>query len=128
MPRVKIDPEQFAALNADGWTAAELAEHYGVHIATIGRHRKRHGINADKRRMMTPERKQAIQAMLDDGWSHAEIGRTEGADPETLAKHFPGTAWTKKQRAAHLSTLRITNRYFNSRPRHYDRSKYPSAA
>jgi len=128
MPRVKIDPEQFAALNADGWTAAELAEHYGVHIATIGRHRKRHGIDVDTRRMMTPERKQTIQAMLDDGWSHAEITRTEGADPETLAKHFPGTAWTKQQRIEHLRTLRIVNVHFNRRPQTWDRSKYPSAA
>jgi len=124
MPRVIIDAEEFHRLNADGWTAPELAEHYGVHPATISRHRKRHGINADTRRMMTPERRQAIQAMLDDGWSHAEISRTEGADPETLRKHFPGTAWTTKQRAAHLSALRVVNIHFNRRPQAYDQSKY----
>lgn len=56
---------------------------------------------------MTPERKAKITAMLDDGWSFAEIHRTEGAHPETLRIHFPGRAWTGRQRAEYQAALRL---------------------
>lgn len=114
--RIKVDRDEFLRLSADGWTIPELAEHFDVHPATIGRLRKAFEIKADKRRMMTPERRQVIEGMLADGWSRAEITRTEGADPQTIERHFPGSAWTEKQRAAHLSTLRIQNPYFNKHP------------
>lgn len=101
---MKIDRAELTRLTADGWTLKQLAEHFDAHPTSISRLRTSLGISPKP--TMTPERKQAITAMLADGWSFAEIGRTEGADPETLRRHFPGRQWTTQQRAAHLSAIR----------------------
>ena len=101
---MKIDRTELTRLTADGWTLKQLAEHFNAHPDSISRVRVQLGIGTKP--TMTPERKANIETMLADGWSFAEIGRTEGADPETLRRHFPGQAWTTNQRAAHLSTLR----------------------
>jgi hypothetical protein len=115
-PRADIDLEEMARLESDDWTRLELAAHFKVHPATIDRRRKELGII--KRRPMDPERKAKIEAMLDDGWSFAEIYRTEGAHPETLRKHFPGRAWTDNQRGEYQAALRLENpHYFNYRPK-----------
>lgn len=100
----KVDRAQLAKLTADGWTVNQLAKHFGAHPSSISRLRGSLGISTKP--TMTPERKAAIERMLADEWSFAEISRTEGADQATLRKHFPGRAWTEKQRIAHLSTLR----------------------
>lgn len=101
---VKIERAELTRLTADGWTVAQLAEHFGAHPTSISRLRGSLGISTKP--TMTPERRARIEAMLADEWSFAEISRTEGADQATLRKHFPGRAWTEHQRAAHLSTLR----------------------
>lgn len=102
--KTKIDREQLAALTAQGWTVEQLAEHFSAHPTSISRLRSCLGISPKP--AMTPERRAAIEQMLADGWSFAEIHRTEGADPETLRRHFPGQAWTTTQRAQHLATIR----------------------
>ena len=56
--------------------------------------------------MLTPEKLAAIEAAIQDGWSHAEISRTIGTTHETIERHFPGSAWTPEQRAEHIRTLR----------------------
>lgn len=101
---MKIDRAELTRLTADGWTIKQLAEHFNAHPTSISRLRTHLGISPKP--AMTPERKKAIEAMLADEWSFAEISRTEGADVKTLSKHFPGQAWTTQQRAAHLSALR----------------------
>lgn len=101
---MKIDRAELTKLTADGWTVAQLAEHFDAHPTSISRLRTQLGISPKP--AMTPERRARIEAMLADEWSFAEISRTEGADPETLRRHFPGQAWTTTQRAAHLATLR----------------------
>lgn len=112
--KLKVNRAEFAELAQAGRTNKELQEHFRVNAATISRLRKLTGTSTAIR--LTPERKAEIEAMLADGWSHAEITRTEGADRETLHRHFPGTAWTEKQRASHLSTLRIANPRYNRYP------------
>jgi IS30 family transposase len=112
--KVKVDRDRLAALTADGWTVDQLAEHFSVHPSTISRLRTQLGIS--QKPVMTDDRKQTIAGMIADGWSRAEISRTEGADRETIERYFPGSAWTEKQRAAHLSTLRMENPYFNKHP------------
>ena len=102
--RMKVDRSELAELTEQGWTVEQIAERFNVHRTTISRIRGSHGMSTKP--TMTPARKEAIESMLGDGWSFAEISRTEGADPETLRRHFPGRAWTNKQRAEHLSTLR----------------------
>lgn len=108
--RIKVDRDEFLRLNSEGWSITKLAEHFEVNPATISRLRKQHDAGRDTRRMMTPERKATIQSMFDDGWPAKEIHRTEGADMETLRKHFPGQAWTPQQAQEHLSSVRPTFR------------------
>lgn len=128
-PRGVVDRQELARLVADGWTLPQLAEHYEVHVRTIGRIKTALGIAAQPpSHPMTPERLAKIRDMLDDGAPHAEIARTLHVDPHTIRKYFPGTAWTKQQHAEHVSALRRLNPHFNRRPAHYDTSKYPSAA
>lgn len=120
----KIDRDEVRRLVEDGWTNRGIAKHFNVHEDSISRVRVELGISHEYRgHPMTPERLERIAGMIADGWSHAEIGRTEGADPETLHKYFPGTAWTTEQRAEYIATLRSVN-HFNRRPKHYDRRKY----
>jgi len=104
--RIKVDRGEFLRLNGEGWSITQLAGHFEVNTATISRLRKQHGAGKDTRRMMTPERKATIQAMFDDGWPAKEIHRTEGADMETLRKHFPGQAWTREQAREHMAGTR----------------------
>lgn len=105
---VKVDRDQFARYAADGATNAELMERFGCSEATVTRLRKLTGTTTAKR--MTPERLNRIAAMLDDGMPFNEISRTEGADPETLRKHFPGRQWTRQQSSAHSVAVRVLNR------------------
>ena len=101
---MKIDRAELTRLTAEGWMVKQLAEHFNAHPTSISRLRARLGISTKP--SMTPERRARIEQMLADEWSFAEIGRTEGADPETLRRHFPGRAWNEHQRAQHLSALR----------------------
>ena len=101
---MKIDRAELTRLTADGLTLNQLAEHFDAHPTSISRLRTRLGISPKP--TMTPERKATIQAMFDDGWPAKEISRTEGADMETLRKHFPGQGWTPRQAQEHTSAIR----------------------
>lgn len=101
--RPKItDLDEFARLDQE-LTLAALAEHYGCNRATIYRTRERLGLEP-RRPRISDERLAKIQQRLSDGWSHAEIARTDGIDPETIRRHFPGTAWDKDERIRHAIT------------------------
>ncbi|MER2134168.1 MAG: helix-turn-helix domain-containing protein [Arthrobacter sp.] len=93
--RKKVDRTEFARLHEQGLTQTQLAAHFGVNPATIWRTTKTLGLNTAPR--MTPERRARIQQMLNDGWSWKEIERTEGANWDTMRRHFPGTQWTRQQ-------------------------------
>lgn len=108
--RIKVDRCEFLRLNSAGWSIARLAAHFGVNEATISRLRRHHGAGMDTRRMMTPERRAAIQEMLNDGWPYKEIMRTEGASMDTLRKHFPGQAWTQEQASQFRADTRPARR------------------
>lgn len=119
--RIKVDRDRLTALTGDGWSVEQLAEHFNAHPSTISRLRTQLGIST--KRTMTPERKAAIGAMLDDGWSFAEISRTEGADRETLQRYFPGRQWSMRQRDEHRAALRMGDAgHFNRRPGHGKRA------
>lgn len=102
--RQKIDRSEFARLDGEGWTLARLAEHFGVNVTTASRVRRELGLNREH--FLSPERLARIEAMLDDGWPFKEIHRTEGADMETLRRHFPGRQWSKADSIAHTSAVR----------------------
>lgn len=101
--RQKVDRAEFARLD-ETMSLRELAAHFGVSESTAVRVRRE--IGRSREHFLSPERLARIEAMLDDGWSFKEINRTEGADMETLRRHFPGRQWSKAQAVAHTSALR----------------------
>ncbi len=109
----KVDRTALARLVDEGMTTPQLAAHFAVTESTIARNRAALGISTDVPRI-TPERRARIEAMLDDGMPFAEIHRTEGAHPETLRRHFPGRAWTLRQRTEHIAALRIARPDWNA--------------
>lgn len=50
-------------------------------------------------------RLELFERCLDDGWSFKEIADTHGTTHATLARHFPGRAWTKEQIRERLAAL-----------------------
>lgn len=111
---MKVDRAEFAELAARGWTNKQLQEHFNVNAVTIWRIRKATGTTTAIR--VTPERKARLRQMIEDGWSFAEITRTEGADRETLQRHFPGKQWTVEQSVEYRTALRAASPYhFNQR-------------
>lgn len=49
---------------------------------------------------IAPERLAQIAELLADGASHEETAAEVGVSVPTVAKYFPGTAWTKTQAGA----------------------------
>jgi uncharacterized protein YerC len=111
--RRKIDLEEFRQLLGDGWTASQLANHFESSTATITRYRRLAGAPSH---LLSPERIARIDAMIEDGWSFAEISRTEGVHVETLRRRYPGRAWTMRQRDAYVSTVRYFTEQINKAP------------
>lgn len=105
MPARKIDRQALAQLLSQGHTAAQIAAQLQCSEHTVWRARKELGL-PPANHPMTPERRARIQTMLDDGWSWKEITRTEGASWDTLARHFPGTAWTHTHAGHMIATTR----------------------
>ncbi|WP_066303291.1 helix-turn-helix domain-containing protein [Arthrobacter luteolus] len=106
--RKRINRNTIRELITDGWTHKQIAEHLGCSEYTIFRARRELGLEPANN-PMTPERRATIQTMLDDGWSWLEIERTEGANWDTMQRHFPGTQWTQKQVHAHRLEVRDAN-------------------
>lgn len=96
-----VDRAEFRKQFEAGLNRPQLATHFGCDQVTVARIRKALDLPefAGTPRRMDADRRQRIQALLDDGCSFAEITRTEGADHKTLRRHFPGQQWTKQQRA-----------------------------
>lgn len=102
--RKEIDRNKVRDLTQAGHTAEQIAHTLECSTSSINQIRKQLGITHP--RMLTPEKRAAIEEALSDGWSHAEISRTIGTTHETIERHFPGSAWTHEQRAEHIRTLR----------------------
>ncbi|MFD0044773.1 hypothetical protein ACFVGV_06235 [Pseudarthrobacter scleromae] len=102
----KVDREEFARLDGQegGWTLQELASHFGVSLATASRVRRE--LNLNREHFLRPEKIARIEAHLEDGWSFAEISRTEGVNVETLRRRYPGRAWSCRERDEHTSNVR----------------------
>ncbi|UIW13528.1 helix-turn-helix DNA binding domain protein [Arthrobacter phage Lizalica] len=109
--RLQVDRAEFARLHAEGRTIPELAEHFGISPRSVGNLRRELGLRSGQ--FLTPARLARIEAMLDDGWSFKEIHRTEGADMETLRRHFPGRQWSKAEAIAHTAALRYFGEQIN---------------
>lgn len=111
----RVDRTKFAQLFHSGTSAKLIAEELGCNTATVWRIHRALSLPPFEgtQNWMTPDRKQRIEAMLDDGYSFAEIRRTEGAHPETLRKHFPGRHWTQAQQSDYT---RMTREVRNIKP------------
>jgi hypothetical protein len=105
-PKPRVDRDEFTRLNAEGWTIPRLAAHFNISTTYVSRLRTRLGIIPPTRTDLTPERLARIEAMLDDGMPFNEIHRTEGANPETLKKYFPGRGWTIEQSNEYRAAIR----------------------
>lgn len=95
----RVDRAVVERMHNDGLTLAQIANELGCAEYTVWRIRKELGLAP--MRYMTPERRARIQEMLNDGWSWKEIERTEGANWDTMRRHFPGTQWTH-QHVGHM--------------------------
>lgn len=58
---------------------------------------------------VSPERMALAAQCIEDGWPFSEIMRTHHFDFKTLARHFPGKAWTHKQvsQHGHMAMLQV---------------------
>jgi len=113
-----IDREEVRARTEQGETLQQIADALGCSVRGVANVRAELGITGTERLRITPERITRIQQMLDDGWSFAEITRTDGASYDTLKRHFPDRQWTLEQRLEYLSTLRRGHGYNWGSQRH----------
>ena len=102
--------EQVTTMTRRGMTADQIAETLGITARTVLRHRVAAGIAQPAPMRVTDAQWQTAERMLQDGCSLAEIARTIGADPKTIATHFPGRGWTKQQVGEWRAFMRKANR------------------
>jgi transposase-like protein len=108
-----LDPAAFmAAWEAGVQRGPDLAARFGVTERTITRWKITLGLSTPSPlagRRVTPEDRAAIEALLEEGMSFAEIERTTGWKHQTLQRHFPGRAWTPEQCGEHARAIRTAN-------------------
>lgn len=59
---------------------------------------------------MTPEKRKAAEAFLDDGAPFSEIAETLHVDRRALSKAFPGRGWSKSEGGLFSAETRATAR------------------
>jgi hypothetical protein len=104
-----INYDKVRTLTQQGHTAWQIAHELGCSTSAITKIRIRLGISSP--RILTPERKQQIEAAIQDGWSQAEICRTHHVDPETMRRHYPDAKWGREQQNEHIRTIRTAARF-----------------
>ena len=102
--------EQVVTMTRRGMTADQIAETLSITARTVLRHRVAAGIAQPAPARVTDAQWQTAERMLDDGCSLAEIARTIGANPTTVAAHYPGRGWTKQQVGEWRAFMRKANR------------------
>jgi DNA invertase Pin-like site-specific DNA recombinase len=106
-----IDYEQVRQLTEQGQSCTAIAETLGCSRSAIHNIRRRLGITNPTQRQLTPEKRAAIEAAIQDGWSQAEICRTHHVDPETMRRHYPQAKWDRQQQNEHIRTIRAAHRF-----------------
>lgn len=102
---VPFDTETFERMVSEGKTYPELQAHFDISRKAINRIRKELGLEIVNLSRKSGKTLRAVEELLADGWSHKEISRTGMISQETLARLFPGTAWTPQQIDEHRAAL-----------------------
>lgn len=107
----RYDHVLIAELSLNGMSASQIAEQVGCNRRTVIRVSKTQGITAPSSnefvsKPISADRLTAAKELLDDGAPHAEVAAALRINRRTLQKHFPGTQWTKEQKASHLAAIR----------------------
>ncbi|MCV7174801.1 helix-turn-helix transcriptional regulator [Mycolicibacterium sphagni] len=99
-------------LTRAGHSVRQIAEIVGIQPRSVTRIRQHTGLTKHyvPPRPWTDEEKATAKAMLDDGVSYKEVGRTLGRDRHKLYKMFPGYAWPPEKRAQHSILIKQLNR------------------
>lgn len=87
--------EKVALLTRQGVTAPELSHMLGVTTKTIVRDRAATGVIQPAARRYSPQLRQQIESMLDDGCSYSEVQRTTGVHSSALSKYWPGRGMSR---------------------------------
>lgn len=117
-----VDTDLFLELARKGCRAVEIAERLQVTTRTVSRLRVKHGFSCPRpqnARKVTPEWHAKVQELLKEGYSHRAIAQIVGSNTDTIARHYPGTAWKREQisamGAAMLHLSRIPNKLEGAR-------------
>lgn len=102
--------QRVITLTQKGNTAPQIAEILNCTIRTVQRHRQSAGLTTNYHfRCFTPEEDERALAMLADGASYAEVGRTLGRRYQGIARRFPGYSWTREQTIEYRAVLKAFN-------------------
>ena len=95
--------DRVTQLTRQGHTAKQIADLLGVTKRTVARDRTATGCAQPKAPLLTQDELERAHAMLEDGASYDEVGRTLGRCSAGLRRKFPGYKLTRTdaaQRAA----------------------------
>jgi IS30 family transposase len=85
-------------LTRAGHSATQIADILSITKRTVTRIRSDEGVaQAAAAEPLTADEITRAAALLDDGCSYYEVGRTLGRHDTTIRKHFPGRGWTRTQ-------------------------------
>lgn len=88
--------ERVVELTREGHTAPTIADILGCSVRTVQRIRTERGVSqALQFSPMTPDELAQAQRLLEDGCSYGEVARTLGRTHNTIARHFPGSGWSR---------------------------------
>ena len=97
LERAELRRERIAELTRQGCSAPLIAEILGITTRTVQRARKRAGISQPRPPFTSPEERARMGELIREGVSYKEVARTLGRNEMTIARHYPGFAWTPQQ-------------------------------
>lgn len=97
---------QIIELSRKGLTVGEICERVGVGHYTVVAVRKDAGISKPRAPRLTEEELARAEALLADGASYCEVGRTLGRSRQHIARLFPGVGWSMEERDEFMCAVR----------------------
>lgn len=107
------DHDEIVRLTVQGLSAAEIAVRVGCSTKQVARVRVARDVSRPvplhAGRRITPDRLEAIGAMVADGVSRQDIAESLGVSWHTIARHFPGTGWSHQESGRFSYAVRRAN-------------------